>query len=378
MVAIPNQHFFRWVAQLEESGFDVFWFDITDSGQKTEQISWVNQIKKWKLKWDFPLRTTLKQKVPSVYKLTQYINETNSNTAFFKTVNKIQPDIIQCFEMKLAGLPILETLNKFKNIPLVYSSWGSDLFYFKELGTPKEKVNAFLSRVNYLITDCKRDQYIARENGFKNTLLGVFPGNGGIDLGINSIVLPKERKCIIIKGYQFDVGEAIQVLKAIEVLPEQIKKNYTFIIYSADKEIKAFISNSKYLNNVKFKILERHIKVPNQELITLMSKSIIHIGNNLSDGMPNTMLEAMSQGCFPIQSNPGNATAEIIKDGFNGYLINNPYDFESISKFIISTLNNEDLINNAMQYNIQFIKDHYNRNVLKSEIVNLYKSIILN
>ena len=56
MVAIPNHHFFQWVNQLKDSGYEVFWFDISDGGSVVAKISWVRQIKGWKLKWDFPFR----------------------------------------------------------------------------------------------------------------------------------------------------------------------------------------------------------------------------------------------------------------------------------------------------------------------------------
>ena len=64
MVAIPNHHFFQWVNQLKESGYEVYWFDVTDGGNKVERIDWLHQIKGWKLKYDFPLRYSLKNKSP--------------------------------------------------------------------------------------------------------------------------------------------------------------------------------------------------------------------------------------------------------------------------------------------------------------------------
>jgi hypothetical protein len=56
MIAIPNHHFFQWVNQLKESGYEVYWFDSTDGGNKVDRIDWVYQIKGWKLKYNYPLR----------------------------------------------------------------------------------------------------------------------------------------------------------------------------------------------------------------------------------------------------------------------------------------------------------------------------------
>lgn len=373
MIAIPNHHFFKWTQQLENSGFDVYWFDVSSSGVNSPQIPWVKQFTDWKLKWDFPLRSSIKKKLPKLYKSISNLNETDVNTAFNSVVNNIKPDIIHCFEMRLTGLPLLNSLQKM-NIPLVYSSWGSDMFYFEKLGTTKREVFSFLSRVNYLITDCERDYNIAKDNGFKNVFLGVFPGNGGLIIPQKPSKV-EDRKQIILKGYQYDVGEAIQILKAIELLPKDIQENYTFLVYSADIEIINYIKASKILSLLSFNVLPRHLKVPNEALLNRMSQSIIHIGNNVSDGMPNTMLEAMSRGCFPIQSNPGNASAEVIQHGVNGFLIEDVYDVESISNYITSAISDKKRLVDAAAFNYNLIAEKYNREQLKLDIVDLYSKL---
>lgn len=374
MVAIPNHHFFRWANQLEQSGYEVFWFDVSSNGSNSPQIPWVTQFTHWKLKWDFPFRIRIKKHLPALQAIFTKVNEVDVNKAFKTVLEKVNPDVIHCFEMKLSGLPILKTLLLKNTMPVIYSSWGSDLYYFKELGTPEKEVKSFLKRINYLITDCKRDIEIAKKNGFNQTVLGVFPGNGGLEIDKLSKLPIKERSQIIFKGYQFDVGEAVQILKAIELLPAPIQKTYRFVVYSADKEVEDYISSSLILKTLDFLVLKRQIKIPNDRLIALMGESCLHIGNNLSDGMPNSMLEAMMQGCFPIQSNPGNASAELITHGCNGFLIENPFDYKKIAQLIEQALLDDTLRLNAASYNFELINKKYNRNVLKTEIVNLYQS----
>ena len=79
-------------------------------------------------------------------------------------------------------------------------------------------------------------------------------------------------------------------------------------------------------------------KIPHEEVLKLMGKSLIYIGNSDSDGMPNTMLEAIFMGAFPIQSNPGGATAELIQNGANGLLIEDCEDMEDIKRLILKAL----------------------------------------
>ena len=376
MVAIPNHHFFQWVNQLEVSGFDVYWFDITASGNPVERINWVKQIRNWKLKINYPLRITIKKNFSRLYHFIQKYNENNVAVAFQKTLNEIQPNVVHCFEMKLAGLPILSVMEKHSDVKFAYSSWGSDMFYFKEMNVENESVSRFLNRVDFLITDCKRDYNIALQNRFKNKFLGVFPGNGGIALNSNEPIQFENRNTIIIKGYEDGVGKAIQVLEALKKVPKTNIDNCKIVVFSADAEVKEMVQNDVFFQNKEITVFDRNGFLPNSELLTIMQKSLLYIGNSISDGMPNTLLEAMAMGAFPIQSNPGNVTEEVIEHGKNGFLIDNPLNVDEIAQLITVALSDEKLRQDAYHYNLDFMKKNYDRKLLKSKIVDLYKNKI--
>lgn len=376
MIAIPNHHFFQWVNQLEHSGYEVYWFDSTDGGTMVNKIEWIHQIKGWKLKYDFPFRYFIKIKFPRIYERIQKYNERKISAVFEKVINEIKPDIVHCFEMRLAGFPILEVMEQRPNLKFIYSSWGSDLFSYKELGLKKSQVLQFLSRVDYLITDCKRDYGIAIQNGFKNTFLGIYPGNGGLDIDEKFIQAIEKRDVIIIKGYEDGVGKALKVIEALELTSLELLKKLEIIIYSADSLVIKRVENSKFLSSLKVKIFQRGEFIANSDLLQLMGKSIIHIANSISDGMPNALLEAMGMGAFPIQSNPGKVSEEVITHGINGFLIENPFDSNEIAKWIKQALENKELKANAQKYNIDFVNKNYNRENLKQDIVLLYSDVL--
>lgn len=375
-VAIPNHHFFQWVDQLKESGYEVYWFDSTDGGSKVERIDWVHQIKGWKLKYDFPLRHFLKNKFPRIYKWIQKYNERKTATVFDKILEEIHPDIIHCFEMRLAGFPILEVMEQRPNLKFIYSSWGSDIYFYKELGVKEEQFKRFLKRVDYLITDCKRDYEIVKQNGYTNTFLGVYPGNGGLTIEEKYIQAIKERNVLIIKGYEDGVGKALKVIEAIELVPLELLKKLEIIIYSADISVKEEVENSPFFVSLKVKIYVRGQFFSNVDLLQLMGKSLIHIANSVSDGMPNVLLEAMGMGAFPIQSNPGKVSEEVITHGVNGFLIENPFDSIEIANWIQKALTNQELREKTQKYNVDFVNKKYNRAHLQQEIVQLYKGIL--
>ena len=106
-----------------------------------------------------------------------------------------------------------------------------------------------------------------------------------------------------------------------------------------------------------------------------MGKSLIYIGNSVSDGLPNTLLEAIIMGAFPIQSNPGGATAEIISNNKNGFLIEDPEDVDSISELIVKAINNPALLQNAFILNQIIAQERLDYNFNQQKIVDLYHKI---
>lgn len=373
MVSIPNHHFFQWTSQLKKSGYEVYWFDVTDGAGFVEKINWVKQFNGWKLKWNYPFRYKIKKHFTKLHSFLEKVTVNKTETVFESIIKQIQPDIVHCFEMQLAGLPILSVMNNNK-IPLVYSSWGSDMCYYENLDVINVEAKSFLERVDYLITDCHRDFKITQKLGFKNNFLGVFPGNGGIAIETSYIQSINNRKTICIKGYDDGVGKAVLVLKAIEFI--QLDNTIDFLIFSADEVVENYIKNSDYFKLKKVAIISRNSFLPNKFLLQKMGSCLIYIGNSSSDGMPNSLLEAMGMGVFPIQSNPGSVTEEVVTNNINGYLIENPNDISEIANHIMNAVQNETLLENSKNYNTKLIAEKYNRNQLKDKIVSLYQTIL--
>ena len=373
-VSIPNHHFFQWANQLKEAGHEVHWFDITDGAGFSSKINWIHQHNGWKLRWNFPGRYFIKRKFPSIYQFINRFNTHKTTTVFNNLVTTLQPDVIHCFEMNLSGIPIVSVLEQHASIPLIYSSWGSDLYDFKSFGLTENSVKQFLQRVNYLITDCKRDYQLALSYGFTNTFLGVFPGNGGIAFHPAFILPTEERTIILVKGYEDGVGKALHVLEAIQELGLFILQNYKIVVYSADQKVVDFIATSRFYESAE--VFERNQYIPNEAILEFMGKSVIHIGNSVSDGMPNSLLEAMGMGAFPIQTNPGGATEEVIEHGVNGYLITFPERKTEIAYLIKSALINLELRKKAQEYNVSLMNEHYNRAILQPKIVALYQNLL--
>lgn len=371
-VSMPSIHAYRWIENLKDSDHELYWFDVLGRG-KFETSVQVKNFVNWKHRKlpYFKGEYFLSKKAPFFFNIIQHFLEATANDKLKEIIEEIQPDVIHSFEMQSCSYPILKTMNKFSSIKWIYSCWGNDLYYYKNFKGHKLKIKNVLKRVNYMHTDCNRDFELAQQLGFEGKHIGVIPGGAGYRLdNLKQYIKPiKERKVILIKGYQNVFGRALFVIKAME----NIYLNYPdfeIIVFGAHQEIISYVANSQ----LPFKVYDRN-ELSQNELLKLMGKSLLYIGNNISDGMPNTLLEAIVMGAFPIQSNPGNATAEIIEDGVNGLLINNPENIQEIRDLILKALFSESMIMSAnnINYRLSYEKLDYEFN--RKKINEIYDSL---
>lgn len=373
MLSIFAPHFFNWTEQLKDSGHEVYWLDIFDSNTKVEKIDFVQQITGWRYKWDHPGRYFLKSKAPGLTKLLNRINERELKEVVEAKLQEIQPDVVHSFVMFIACHPILQVMKKYPQVKWVYSSWGSDMYFLLNSEKHLQQAEEVLPEIDYLFTDCDRDHRIAKKHGFRGEFLGTFPGGGGFDLKkIEKYRKPfDERNIILIKGYQGELGRCIQVLQAVEGLQRELK-SYEIVVFGAAPEVIDHVSNSQLKD---WKNLNLYSKLPHQKVLELMGESLIYIGNSVSDGMPNTLLEAIVSGTFPIQSNPGGASAEVINDGFNGLLIADTENVSEIRELLKKSVSEEMDIFKGISYNLKEITPRLEREIIRKKVLEKYRFI---
>lgn len=352
-ISMPSVHVIRWIENLKDTPYELYWFDVLGRG-KLETLDSVSQYTDWKKRKIAPIKGEyfLSKKVPFIYDKIESFLEVTANEALEKIILEIRPDIIHSFEMQSCSYPILKTMKKYPTIKWLYSCWGNDLFYYQQFSSHFKKIKQVLHRVDFLHTDCQRDYTLAQQLGFAGEHVGVIPGGTGYKLEeLQSYKLPiDERKVLLVKGYEHHLGRGLNIVKALHSIQKQIE-NYEVVVFGAHTKVIEYIQS----NQLDFKAFDRH-GFSHQELMELMGKSLIYIGNSISDGMPNTLLEAIVMGAFPIQSNPGGVTEEIISNGVNGFLVQDPDDVEDLKNLIMQTLTNPSIIEEAYKINVSISK----------------------
>jgi glycosyltransferase involved in cell wall biosynthesis len=373
MVSIFAPHFFNWTEQLKDSGHEVYWLDVFDSNTRVMQIDFVDQIIGWRYKWNYPGRYFVKKELHKLNKFINKFNERDLVTVFEKKLEEINPDVVHSFVMYLGTAPILEVMKNHPEIKWIYSSWGSDLFYYRNQPKHLKDMNLVFPDLDFMFSDCQRDYLLANEHGFKGNFLGVFPGRGGFNFKMSDPLLKsfEKRNTLLIKGYQGKHGRCIPVLEAILRLKTEFQ-NYKIVVFGADIEVAEFVENSEMENWNNLVILR---KISELEVLKLMGQSLIYIGNSLSDGMPNTLLEAIIMGAYPVQSNPGGATEEIIVNGKNGLLIENPENVDEIRDLIQKAISDKESLKRGIEYNFKNIKPQLERETVKKQVLKKYRLI---
>lgn len=370
-ISMNSIHAQRWIENVDNVHQELFWWDITSSGKMilNENSTQITDWRKRKIKY-ITGEHFLRKKIPWLYNSIEPFLQVTIAEQLENFIQELKPDVIHSFEMQSCSYPIVSVLNKHNNIPWIYSCWGNDLFYFKNFKSHNSRIKQVLQRVNFLQTDCNRDIAIAKELGFKGISLDVIPGGGGFSLeAIQNKKLPiNQRKIILVKGYEHKFGRAINVLKALSELKE-ITSIYEVVIFACHPIVIDYVKN----NALPFKALPKEA-LSHQEVLELMGKSILYIGNSISDGMPNTLLEAIIMGAFPIQSNPGGATLEVIFAD-NGLLIENPESVLEIKTLILKALTGEINFDKAFILNNELAKTKLDYNLNRIKINKIYTDL---
>jgi hypothetical protein len=377
-VCLQYIHSARWIKQLQDSEHEIFIFDCLDKPIHSDLL-WANYITNWSkrkipyLKGEY----FLEKKTPKIYRFIEPVLKVTASEKLLTLIKEIQPDLVHSLEMQSETYPLIEVRKKI-HFNWAYSCWGNDIYFYKNLDFHKEKIKKSLEHIDYCFLECKRDKQLIKSIHKKSRIIGTrFPGGGGYDIKkYEAYSRPlKDRNLIIIKGYEHKFGRALNVLNSLELIIDVIKL-YDVYVYSAHEIV---IDKIKQLNSVygiNIKYSSRYNQISQIELFDKFGKAIIAIGNNISDGIPNTLLEAIISGAFPIQSNPGGATEEYITHKENGLLINDPNNVKEISELIKKAIQSPKLLKNASLINANLTEDlEYDK--IRKKVLDSYKEIEL-
>jgi hypothetical protein len=381
-------HTAHWIRQVQDQGWDLHLFDMLGSFPHPE----LQGITEYSLL--FPRKIPLSTK-PAAYGHPFFMSHgwdpfPLSLAGFFLRrvfrqrarrlagiIRSLKPDVIHSFELQTESyhlLHVADLLGGSLGAPWIVTTWGSDIFYFQRFPEHLERIKQILRRCDYLIPDCTRDVTLAREYGFKGVIPLVVPGPGGYPLEeMRRSMTPglvSRRRLIMLKGYQGWAGRALNALQALEESADALR-DYRIVVYGASPILMRRIRELRNSKKLDVEVLPRS---PHGTILELFGRSRLAIGVNATDGIPNAMLEAMTMGALPIQSDTV-STSEWITNGVNGLLVDasQPAD---IARAIRKALQDDALVERASDLNAQLMAQRIDLSVVKPKVIEMYKTAV--
>lgn len=278
-------------------------------------------------------------------------------------IQEVKPDLVHAMRVPYEGMLAADA---YTGVPLIVSIWGND-FTLHGPSTPlmRHYTRWTMQVVDGLHSDCHRDVRLAREWGFsvdKPSL--VAPGNGGIrtDVFYPPENLVEEPVILNPRGMRPYVRNDC-FFKAIPLVLKE-HPNAKFLCTSMAGASQA-IQWTKELGIES--AVELLPSIPNAEMANVYRRTQVLVSPSIHDGTPNTLLEGMACGCFPLAGDL-ESIREWITPNENGSLFDSN-DPQSIADAIVHALENKSLRIKAAGLNKEIIsaRAEYKMNMQRAD-----------
>lgn len=296
---------------------------------------------------------------------------------FRRLVEEIKPDLVHALRIPFEGMLACVTP---PDIPFLTSVWGNDLTLHAPTSSGMRRATMqTLQRANGLIADAWRDMRLARQWGYdyeKPTL--VVPGNGGIDLTLfqqSQVDLPQPLLDLFPENVPLVInprGMRAYVRNDVffQAIPLVIKRNprVHFICPSMTGQPEAL----RWVERLQ---LQPHVTLltflPQHILWGLFSRCSISVSITTHDGTPNTLLETMASGAFPIVGDI-ESLREWITPGVNGLLVD-PSSPQALAEAILLVLEHSDLRHRAAEANLTRLQQRAEASLIRAQVEVFYQ-----
>lgn len=288
-------------------------------------------------------------------------------------IEDVQPDIVHAMRVPYEGMLTASALQGVNPRPgFLVSIWGND-FTLHAPSTPLMRLytRKTMQAADALHADTQRDARLARAWGLdadKPTL--VAPGGGGIR---SDIFFPPDtpvREAVIVnpRGVRPYVRND-SFFKAIPLVLAK-RPEARFVCLSMRGEAQA-------VKRIRALGVEHAVEltppVPFEAMGGIFRRAQIVVSPSVHDGTPNSLLEAMACGCFPIAGDL-ESIREWITHARNGLLVD-ASDPRSIAGAILLALEKDDLRREAAGLNAKQISEKAEYGRTMNRAAEFYKSV---
>ncbi|MBC8497062.1 MAG: glycosyltransferase family 4 protein [Chloroflexi bacterium] len=286
-------------------------------------------------------------------------------------ITNIQPNLIHAMRIPYEGMLAALALSLAPIAPLLISVWGNDFtLHAPATRQLKKLTRTAVERTDALHTDCHRDLRLACEWGFaKEKPTIVLPGAGGIQADIFfSHDEPRQPVVINPRGLRAYVRNDTFFKAVPQVLARQPQTRFLCPAMQNQPEAEEWASRLGVGESLELQPL-----LTRSQMAETFRQSQIVLSITTHDGTPNTLLEALACGCFPIVGDI-ESLREWISPGVNGLLVD-PADPKALADAILVALGDPGLRASAREHNLRLIAERANYRKVMGEAERFYSQI---
>ncbi len=291
-------------------------------------------------------------------------------------IDEVRPDIIHAMRIPYEGMIAADAIGgrvvprdlrgTYRDHRLIISTWGNDF----TLHAPSAPLMHHYTRwtlqvADAIHSDCHRDIRLAKEWGFdssKPTL--VAPGNGGVRTEIFYPPAKPVEEPIILnpRGFRPYVRNDTFFKSIPQVLAKHPNAKFICTGMVGEEEAIRRIRELGIGDSVELLGL-----IPTNQIADVYRRAQILVSPSIHDGTPNTLLEGMACGCFPIAGDL-ESIREWITPNENGSLFD-ANDPRSIASAIIHAIENKTLREKSAGLNREIIsaRAEYGKNMQRAK-----------
>jgi glycosyltransferase involved in cell wall biosynthesis len=268
-----------------------------------------------------------------------------SSASLREMIERVKPNLVHAMRIPYEGMLAADA---YAGVPLVVSVWGNDFTLHAPSNALMRHYTSWTMQVAHgLHADCQRDIRLAKQWGFEPELPTlVAPGNGGIRGEIFHAPPTAVTEPVVInpRGFRTYVRSDVFFQAIPRVLSRVPDARFICIAMAGERQAIEWIRELGIERSV-----ELLPTIPHPSMGDVLRRGQVVVSLATHDGTPNTLLEAMACGCFPVAGDL-DSIREWITPGENGLLtdVTNP---SSVAAGILDALEKKNLRHQAAGIN---------------------------
>jgi glycosyltransferase involved in cell wall biosynthesis len=297
-----------------------------------------------------------------------------------------RPNIVHTLGFNDAAYLYLRTLDTQRVVPswrwVAQARGGPDLVldrYQPEYAAQMEKV---LKLCDHFVADNLVNYEFALSRGLapekiKEPSVGAVSGTGGIDIDAlrstwSAPPSRRERSIVWPKAYEAPSSKAIPVLEAIRLAWDRIRPCHVHMLWVVQPEVRAWFQ--RMLSPEAREHCTMHDRIPRSQVLEMMTRARVMLAPSLTDGVPNSMLEAMACGAFPIVS-PLETITPVVAPERNVLFARNLYP-EEVAQALVRAMSDDRMVDDAAMENVERVRMIADRNDIAPRVISFYRKIL--